>query len=88
MEKQITDTSAASQRVRVLARLKQGPATTSELMVELNILRPGARISELRADGHPIKTHLVDEIDPWGRPHSRIARYYLSATKENAGRIA
>lgn len=80
----ITATDSASQRARILSRLREGAATTTELMVELNILRPGARIAELRADGHNIKTHLVDEFDPWGRPHTRIARYYLSTDGGNA----
>ncbi|WP_410000338.1 helix-turn-helix domain-containing protein [Halomonas sp. I1] len=73
----ITDTSASSQRARILARLREAPATTLELMQELNILRPGARISELRDEGHSIATHLQDVIDPWGRKHSRVALYYL-----------
>lgn len=73
----ITNTSAASQRARILARLHDGPATTVELMEELNIMRPGARINELRGDGHGIITHLQDVIDPWGRKHSRVALYYL-----------
>ncbi|MEQ6917033.1 helix-turn-helix domain-containing protein [Halomonas aquatica] len=73
----ITRTDATSQCLRILARLREGPATTSELMLELNVLRPGARISELREKGHDIRTHLIDEFDPWGRPHSRMAHYYL-----------
>jgi hypothetical protein len=78
MADKLNSVSAASQRARIMKRLREGPATTLELMVELNVLRPGARICELRADGHPIKTHLIDELDPWGRPHSRMARYFLS----------
>lgn len=68
---------AASQHARILARLKQGAATTIELIQEENILRPGARICELREKGHDIRTHLQDVIDPWGRKHNRVALYYF-----------
>lgn len=78
----ITNTSAASQRARILARLREGPATTVEMIEELNIMRPGARINELRGDGHDILTHLQDVIDPWGRKHSRVALYYLPTQAE------
>lgn len=74
---EIIDTSARSQRSRILARLQEAPATTVELMQELNIMRPGARINELRGEGHDIRTHLQDVLDPWGRPHTRVALYYL-----------
>lgn len=74
----INATDSASQRIRILARLKNGPVTTLELLQEENILRPGARICELRERGHDIRTHLQDVIDPWGRQHSRVALYYLS----------
>lgn len=75
MSSQANDTT--SQRIRILTRLKQGPVTTLELLQEENILRPGARICELREKGHDIRTHLQDVIDPWGRKHSRVALYYL-----------
>lgn len=74
-----TNTSVSSQRARILERLKRGSVTTLELIEEENVLRPGARIAELRTDGHPIKTHLMDVIDPWGRKHGRCALYYLSS---------
>ncbi|KXS37462.1 MAG: hypothetical protein AWU55_2338 [Halomonadaceae bacterium T82-2] len=73
----ITDNSAASQCARILVRLHEGPATTIELMQEMNIMRPGARVNELRKQGHKINTHLQDVFDPWGRKHSRVALYYL-----------
>ncbi|MDL4861972.1 helix-turn-helix domain-containing protein [Halomonas elongata] len=79
---QITNTSTSSQRSRILARLNEGPATTMELMSELNIMRPGARINELRSEGHDIRTHLQDVLDPWGRPHTRVALYYLPTETE------
>lgn len=40
-----------TQREAVLHRLEQGPATTWDLTVGLHILRPGARIFELRRQG-------------------------------------
>lgn len=77
-------TDAASQHARILARLKKGAATTVELIQEENVLRPGARIHELREKGHDIKTHLQDVIDPWGRKHSRVALYYFSTANGDA----
>lgn len=70
-------TDSASQCARMMARLREGPATTVDFNVELNIMRPGARIDDLRKAGHDIRTHLIDVIDPWGRKHSRVALYYL-----------
>lgn len=74
----VNATDTASQRSRILARLREGSVTTIQLIEEENILRPGARINELRKSGHDIKTHLVDVLDPWGRKHSRVALYYIS----------
>lgn len=71
-------TDSGSQRARIMARLKKGAVTTIELIEEENILRPGARIHELREAGHDIRTHLQDVLDPWGRKHSQVALYYLS----------
>jgi hypothetical protein len=72
-------TSARDQKLRLLARLKLGPIDTFTAIRELNILRPGARISELRTAGHSIKTQLVTLTDDQGRSHEGIALYYLSA---------
>jgi hypothetical protein len=82
----VNDTSGNAQRLRLLARLKLGPIDTFTAIRELNILRPGARISELRASGHSIKTQLVTLTDDQGRSHEGIALYYLST--EPAGRLA
>lgn len=79
----IHDTSGSAQRARLLTRLKQGPADTFTAIRELNILRPGARISELRAAGHPIKTHLTAMTDDQGRSHDGIALYYLGSDEVN-----
>lgn len=43
-----------SQADRLLARLRQGPITNVEAVVELRILNMTARVSELRQDGHNV----------------------------------
>jgi len=69
--------SAASQRLRMLARLRQGPLTTLEARRELDVLHPAQRVLELRERGHRIITHwTVAETAP-GRPH-RVGQYVLS----------
>ncbi|EZH79563.1 hypothetical protein AU05_17240 [Ectopseudomonas composti] len=73
----INDTSTSAQRARLLARLQQEAVDTFTAIRELNIVRPGARIAELRAAGHPIKTQRITMADDQGREHRGIARYYL-----------
>ena len=73
------DTRSESQRARIIARLKERPATTIDMMKELNVMRPAARIRELRDLGHDIRTHLMEVEDEWGRTHTRVALYYLPA---------
>jgi len=75
---QVENTSGNAQRVRLLARLKTGPIDTFTAIRELNIVRPGARINELRALGHKILTHRLTLTDDQGRSHGRVALYYLS----------
>lgn len=76
----ISDTSGSAQRMRLLAYLRlHGSINTFQAIVLLNILRPGARISELRAQGHGIVTHLGTLKDDQGRDHQKVATYYLSA---------
>lgn len=76
--KSLRDVSIGSQRARLLKRLQAGPVNTFEAMSELNICRPGARISELRGLGHRIGTHLTDLIDAQGFRHPHCAVYYLT----------
>lgn len=76
----LNDTSGNAQRLRLLARLKLGPVDTFTAIRDLNILRPGARISELRDAGHQIQTHRVSMTDDQGRTHHGIALYYLSTS--------
>jgi helix-turn-helix protein len=47
----VTHTSQSS---RILERLKQGPATTMELITDCRVCCPTKRISELRRMGHSI----------------------------------
>lgn len=74
----VENTSGTAQRARLLERLKVGPIDTFTAVRELNIVRPGARISELRSLGHKIHTHLRTLTDDQGRSHGRVALYYLS----------
>lgn len=74
----VENTSGNAQRIRLLARLKIGPIDTFTAIRELNIVRPGSRINELRALGHKILTHRVTLTDDQGRSHGRVALYYLS----------
>mgnify|MGYP001028900158 FL=1 len=74
----VENTSGNAQRARLLERLKAGPIDTFTAIRELNIVRPGARINELRALGHKIHTHLQNLTDDQGRSHPRVALYYLS----------
>ena len=81
------DTSGNAQRARLLAYLRQhGSINTFEAIRLLNILRPGARIAELRAQGHDIRTHLATLEDDHGRAHPNVATYFLSA--DPAGKAA
>lgn len=82
----VTATDSASQRSRILARLREGAATSIQLIQEENVLRPSARIAELRAAGHQILTYLQDVRDPWGRQHSRVALYYLKTGDGDAAK--
>ena len=45
---------------RVLERLKEGPATTHDLL-QLGMSRYGARLGELRRLGYKIKTKILRE---------------------------
>jgi len=82
-------TSLSSQRARLLAYMRaHGSINTFEAISELNILRPGARIAELRAAGHNIRTQLGELLDDQGRPHPLVATYYLSADPMDASEVA
>lgn len=75
----VENTSGTAQRARLLERLQAGPIDTFTAIRELNIVRPGARINELRDLGHKILTHRLTLTDDQGRKHRGMALYYLSS---------
>ena len=67
--------STDRQNERVLDRLRRGPVTSCELIRDLDIIRPSARIYDLRKDGHQIVTAWDwDRVN--GTDH-RVGRYVL-----------
>ncbi|MFJ2482358.1 helix-turn-helix domain-containing protein [Pseudomonas sp. NPDC087598] len=75
----VENTSGTAQRARLLERLHAGPIDTFTAIRELNIIRLGARVNELRGLGYKILTHRLTLNDDQGRPHQRMALYYLSS---------
>lgn len=57
---------AAQQRNRIVERLRQGPATRSELQHVCRAPSVTKRISELRRMGWPIESESIREIAPDG----------------------
>lgn len=69
-------TNTGCQRRRILDYLQANSSmTTLDCIRELDVLRPGARICELRQAGHNIITHWDIAHTPLGK--HRIARYVL-----------
>ncbi|MFI8224248.1 helix-turn-helix domain-containing protein [Pseudomonas sp. NPDC085632] len=62
-----------------------GPIDTFTAIRELNIVRPGARINELRDMGHRIMTERLTLTDDQGRTHRGMALYYLSTNPPAGG---
>lgn len=62
----------------VLDLLRTGPLSTCEL-IEAGILRPWARVHDLRCAGFDVATERRSEYDDRGRLHRSVARYHLSA---------
>jgi hypothetical protein len=89
MDKKIGDSKAArdthtkftgndlhSQRMRLLARLREANVSTTEARRELDIMHPAARVQELRKQGNLINTVTIAEhTSSQGIRH--IARYVL-----------
>ena len=75
---QVENTSGTAQRARPLKRLQAGPIDTFTAIRELNIVRPDARINELRGLGHKILTQRLTLTGDQGRTHQGMALYYLS----------
>lgn len=66
-----------TQTDRVLARLRKGPLTQMEALVELGVMRLGARILELRDQGFDITTTTVEVDTRVTGEKARVARYSL-----------
>lgn len=78
-------TTAASQRQRIIKRLKSGPATTIQLRKEEDILMPAARIYDLRHGfGLNIQMYWVNQATDVGVMH-RVGKYVLKRGKYKAG---
>lgn len=54
------------QKLRILARLTEGPATCEQLQTLCQSPDPRARIHELRNEGHTITTHRLHRANPDG----------------------
>lgn len=64
-------------KTRVLDYLRaNGSITPLEALREFGCYRLGARIWDLRHDGHSISTEMVEGRD-WNGEHERYARYRL-----------
>ena len=79
--------TAATQRQRIMAALRAGPLSTVEAIRFLDIIRPSARIAELRNDGYRIATTWRTDATETGEPH-RVALYVLTAGSSDANRRA
>ncbi|MFZ7224638.1 helix-turn-helix domain-containing protein [Avibacterium avium] len=79
---QITDTSRHTQRMAMLARLRQSSCSTLEFRA-MGICSPAPRIMELRAKGYDISTTKQDEIDHAGVKHRGIAVYTLHSAPQD-----
>ena len=66
-----------SQKDRVLQYLKKGNVLTRlNEWDELGVIETPARISELRSEGHPIRTSMKPIINRYGET-VRIAEWYM-----------
>lgn len=74
---QVHYTNGHIQRLGLLEAMRLGPIDTFTAIRELNIVRPAARVSELRAMGYVIRTIRTRLPDDQGRMHAGIARYVL-----------
>ena len=73
-----------SQRDRIIARLRRGPATRIELEQQENIPDATARIHELRKAGFTIDTDFVPVVNAHGT-YSNCARYTLRDGEDGQG---
>lgn len=68
---------------RLLARLKRGPITPLEAWSELGIYRLGARVFDLKEQGHEITKKMVAVSNKFGE-ECRVAKYTLLAPEGEA----
>ena len=74
-------TSTVSQGKRILDYLRSKPVTTLTARTDLDIMHPGARVMELREQGHEIYTHW-ETVDS-GKVKHRVASYVLMSGGNN-----
>lgn len=68
-----------TQNEKVLSRLRRGPLTQLQAYDELGITRLGARVYDLRSEGHEIASKTVTRINRHGQA-CRVAEYALEVT--------
>ena len=82
LKAQYSGNSTATQRDLIMAALSVVSLSTVEAVRALDIIRPGARISELRHKfGQRILTTWAEEATEYGELH-RVARYVLEQKSE------
>lgn len=67
-----------TQAQRLLEHLKVAPITPMQAWVQLGIYRLGARVFDLKKQGHSISTTLVDVQNQFGET-CRVAQYRLES---------
>ena len=75
MARRDLSTQTEAQAARVLARLREGPATTVELREELDVMHPAGRVRQLR-EHHTILMAWVHRPTAAGVLH-RVGMYVL-----------
>lgn len=70
------------QCAQLLAALQQHPLTSLEVMQRLGIYRAGARVFDLRGEGHRIATDIVPVPNRDGKT-CHVARYALLPASSN-----
>ena len=79
----------ATQKAVLFQHMKHhaGGISTLEAIKLYGIVRPAARIADLRDDGHIIRTERVPVLDDDGKEISHYAQYHLVATTDEVDRI-
>lgn len=73
------DTSAHTQRIQILALLREKQSVNTPEFRAYGIMAPAPRIFELKAEGYDIRKVLEQYWDSTGKVHNGVARYYLTA---------